>query len=61
MVDGALEAVNLSDDPEASGVGGGGNTSNKRVKTFSGGMKRRLSVGPPNDDFSPRLASYVSS
>ena len=44
MVDGALEAVNLSDDPEASGVGGGGNTSNKRVKTFSGGMKRRLLI-----------------
>ena len=44
MVDGALRAVNLSDDPEAAGHGGGGNTASKRVKTFSGGMKRRLSV-----------------
>jgi ABC-type multidrug transport system ATPase subunit len=44
MVDGALHAVNLDDDPEASGAGGGGNTTTKRVKTFSGGMKRRLSV-----------------
>ena len=44
MVDGALKAVNLDDDPEASGAGGGGNTTSKRVKTFSGGMKRRLSV-----------------
>ena len=44
MVDHALKAVNLDDDPEAHGSGGGGNTKKKRVKEFSGGMKRRLSV-----------------